>query len=237
MIKKTSVFLLLMVSLNADINFKRDNCVIPDIALETILITENKKKYPFYIRTNSDSTLNVFNAIVNKFPHKKTKDKMVIDCLSEENCTVIAGILIKNKISNLDLGLFQVNYPSYPDKFEKYFDVDLSYQKACSVIVDKINIKKKWDWDVFAGYHSFTKELNDIYEKKLKENFKSLLIAKNLSPTSDLPNVSIDGVIKQSELDNSRLALNTVVGRKSIIKREVEYFSLIKDWYEKKYSR
>lgn len=218
-----------MANLNADIDFKKGNCVIPDIALETILITENEKKYPFYIRTNSDSILNLFDAIVNKFPHRKTKDKMLIDCLSKENCTAIAGILIENKISNLDLGLFQVNYQSYPDKFEKYFDVDSSYQKACSVIVDKINIKKKWDWDVFAGYHSFTKEFNDIYKKKLKENFKSLLVAKNFSPTSSLPNVSIDGVIKQSELNNSRLSLNTVVGKKSIIKREVEYFSLIKD--------
>jgi hypothetical protein len=218
-----------MVNLNADINYKKDNCVVPDILLETILITENEKKYPFYIRTNSDSTLNIFNAVINKFPHRKTKDKMLIDCLSKDNCMAIAGILIDNKVSNLDLGLFQVNYPSYPDKLEKYFDSESSYQKACSVVVDKINIKKRWNWDVFAGYHSFTKEFNNVYKKKLEENFKSLLLAKNLSPDTKLPSVSIDGVIEQSEINNSRLALNTVSEKRGVLKREVEYLSLIKD--------
>lgn len=218
-----------MVNLNADINYKKDNCVIPDILLETILITENEKRYPFYIRTNSDSTLDIFNSIANKYPHRKTKDKMVINCLSKENCIAIAGALVENKVSNLDLGLFQINYLNYPDRLNKYFNSELSYQKACSVVVDKINIKKRWDWDVFAGYHSFTKEFNDIYKKKLKDNFESLLLAKNLSPREKLPNVSIERIIKQNDTGNSGLAFNMAEVKKGIIKREVEYFSLIKD--------
>ena len=97
------------------ISFANNNerCIVPDILLKTIKITENERKYPFFIRTNETSTLKDFKDIASSFEYKKTKDNMVIDCINLENCTNISNALIKNNITNIDLGLFQINYNSF----------------------------------------------------------------------------------------------------------------------------
>lgn len=179
-LRKTIVINLLFIGIScayADLNYKKKGCPIPDIIMESITRKENAPKYPFYIRTNSEKTFDEFTKIVNKFPHQKTKDKMVIKCFEKENCKSIANILIKNRIENIDLGLHQINYKSFPDKnLDMYFNPNLSYYKACYVLIEKMKIKKTWNWKVIAGYHSFSKELNENYKKDLQEIF--LEIAK-----------------------------------------------------------
>ena len=179
-LKKAMILNLLFIGTSyayADLNYKKKGCPIPDIIVEAITRKENAPKYPFYIRTNSTKTFDEFTKIVNKFPHQKTKDKMVIKCLKKENCKNIANLLISKGITNLDLGLHQINYNSYPDKnLDMFFNPNLSYYKACYVLLEKMKMKKTWNWNVIAGYHSFSEELNKNYKKDLQEIF--LEIAK-----------------------------------------------------------
>ena len=97
-------------------------CIVPKILLETVKITENELSYPYYIRTNSSITMKKFNEIIESFDHKKTKDTMLVDCLNSTNCINMANRLIENKITNLDLGLFQINYNSFKYPMFSYFD-------------------------------------------------------------------------------------------------------------------
>lgn len=151
------------------------NCVVPNILLETVKITENETSYPFFIRTNEISNIEKFYKIVNNFKYKVTKEKLLINCLDVENCTYIATNLIENRIIDIDLGIFQINYKSYPKKdIGSYFIEHQAYKNVCEVIEDKRRIAKKWDWEVLANYYSSTPELNYIYKIKLIKNYLKL---------------------------------------------------------------
>ncbi|MBL3518857.1 hypothetical protein H0A43_00015 [Arcobacter lanthieri] len=169
LIKISFSFLLFFgVELFADI------CIVPNILLETIKITENERRYPFYIRTNEK--IEQFYNIANRFIYKKTKDKYVIDCLNKDNCSELTKTLIKNNITNLDLGLFQINYNSFKYPLHSYFDIKKSYINACEIVEEKIKINKgRWNWEVLASYHSTTPKYNNIYKKKLINNYIKLL--------------------------------------------------------------
>ena len=165
-----SILLLLQIELFAN------NCIVPNILLETIKITENERKYPFLIRTNETSTLKEFKNIANSFGYQKTKDSMVINCDNLENCTNISNALIKINITNLDLGLFQINYNNFKYPLYTYFDKQKSYLNACEIVEEKIKMNKgKWNWEVLASYHSMTPKYNNIYKKKLINNYRKLL--------------------------------------------------------------
>ena len=132
--------------------------------------------YPFLIRTNETSTLKEFKNIANSFGYQKTKDSMVINCINLENCTNISNALIKNNITNLDLGLFQINYNNFKYPLYTYFDKQKSYLNACEIVEEKIKMNKgKWNWEVLASYHSMTPKYNNIYKKKLINNYRKLL--------------------------------------------------------------
>lgn len=151
-------------------------CIVPNILLETIKITENESSHPYLIRTNDTTTLNKFYTIAERFKFNMTKDSMLIDCINHQNCIDITNALIKNQITNLDLGLFQINYESYPYNLHTYFDERLSYLGACEVVKEKIRISKnKWNWEVLASYYSKTPHLNKIYKEKLINNYIKLL--------------------------------------------------------------
>lgn len=154
----------------------QEECQVPKILLETIKLTENETKYPYWIRTNDLSTKNKFKNILKNYNHKINKDEMLIDCLDFTNCINITNALIKNQITNLDLGLFQINYVSYPFSLHTYFDERLSYKRACEVVKEKIKLNKnKWSWEVLASYHSLTPDLNRKYKKKLIKNYIKLI--------------------------------------------------------------
>ncbi len=101
---------------------------------------------------------------------------MVINCINLENCTNISNALIKNNITNLDLGLFQINYNNFKYPLYTYFDKQKSYLNACEIVEEKIKMNKgKWNWEVLASYHSMTPKYNNIYKKKLINNYRKLL--------------------------------------------------------------
>ena len=163
---------------------ENNKCIVPNILIETIKITENERKYPFLIRTNETSTLKDFKDIASSFEYKKTKDNMVIDCINLENCTNISNALIKNNITNIDLGLFQINYNSFKYPLYSYFDGQKSYLNACKIVKEKIKMNKgKWDWQVLASYHSMTPKYNKVYKEKLIKNYIKLANNDNYSPS------------------------------------------------------
>lgn len=176
MLFRTISFLFVLVQLiNAN-----ERCIVPDILLKTIKITENEASYPFLIRTNQSSTLEKFKKISKTLGGRNTKDTMVIDCINLQNCVNISTDLIRNNITNLDLGLFQINYDSFKYPLFSYFDKNASYKNACKVIQEKIKINKdKWSWEVLASYHSMTPEYNKIYKKKLIKNYIKLSKKEN----------------------------------------------------------
>lgn len=177
------------------ISFANNNerCIVPDILLKTIKITENETSYPYFIRTNETSTLKKFKNILNGFEYKKTDDNMLIDCINIQNCINISKSLIKNKITNLDLGLFQINYNSFKYPLDNYFDKNISYKNACSIIKEKIKLNKgKWNWVVLASYHSMTPKYNKIYKKKLINNYIKLSKQQGDNPTYNSSKIEIE---------------------------------------------
>lgn len=171
------LIILLFLQTNLSAN---DKCIVPDILLRTIKITENENSYPYYIRTNQDSTLEKFVKIASDFGYRKTKEKKVIDCLNTNNCIEITKKLIENNITNLDLGLAQINYNNFKYPLSSYFDKDKSYENVCKIIQEKIKINKgKWSWETLASYHSLTPKYNEIYKKKLITNYIKLIKQQN----------------------------------------------------------
>lgn len=154
----------------------RFGCKVPDIIMQSILLTENGQYYPFYIRTNDEKSLNKFNSIAKKYTHNFPfkRDKMILDCKNKDNCVSMSIDLISNGITNLDLGLFQVNYNSFKHNLYTYFDKEFSYKIACKAVYEKIKITKKWDWRTVAAYHSLTKTHNERYLKQLVTNYNKL---------------------------------------------------------------
>lgn len=166
---KFIIFIILQLELFAQ-------CIVPNILLETVKLTENEISYTYLIRTNDTTTLKKFYTIAEKFKFNMTKDPMVIDCIDNQNCIEITRAFVKNDITDLDLGLFQINYKSYPYSLNTYFDEQLSYFAACNVIHEKIRIAKNiWSWEVLASYYSRTPDLNKKYKEKLISNYKKLV--------------------------------------------------------------
>jgi len=122
--------------------YSKEVCIIPDILLRTIKLTENEKSYPYYIRTNEKTTFKKFKKAISKYNYKKTKDTILIDCMNFENCVNITNSLINSKITNLDLGLFQINYNSHKYPIASYFNEERSYINACGIIEEKIKLNK-----------------------------------------------------------------------------------------------
>lgn len=171
---KSKMIFLVGISTSIFATEYKHNCPVPHSLIETVRQTENESANPFLIRTNESKSLNKFYEIANNFQAKKTKDPMVINCLSEQNCTTITRHLISNGLTNIDLGLFQINYDSFPFDTRVYFNERYSYRAACSVILEKIKMKKNWSWETLASYHSVTPHLNKIYKEKLINNYMKI---------------------------------------------------------------
>ena len=87
-------------------------------------------------------------------------------------------------ITNIDLGLFQINYNSFKYPLYSYFDGQKSYLNACKIVKEKIKMNKgKWDWQVLASYHSMTPKYNKVYKEKLIKNYIKLTNNDNYSPS------------------------------------------------------
>jgi len=235
MIKKILPIIIFISPLLSDEtkNYKY-GCPVPDILMQTIKLTENHKKNPYLIRTNDTDNLKRFEKIVKKYPHSypDKNDKLVIDCHNEDNCVKISIDLISSGISNIDLGLFQINYDSFPFNMYTYFNEQFGYRNACKVVLSKIKITKDWDWRTLAAYHSLTPKLNKQYQLKLMENY-NFLVQKNKQQKNEnkvLNSASQTIIAEVKKIDTNKNTKNENIKKSSKSnKTQKEFFKVTKE--------
>ena len=209
-------------------------CPVPDILMQTIKLTENHKKNPYLIRTNDTDNLKRFEKIVKKYSHSypDKNDKLVIDCHNEDNCVKISIDLISSGISNIDLGLFQINYDSFPFNMYTYFNEQFGYRNACKVVLSKIKITKDWDWRTLAAYHSLTPKHNENYQNKLMTNYQYLLKKekeKKENPINENVVAEIKEIKKEIKNDEVKVAHNKLKIPTQKTKSQKEFFKVTKE--------
>jgi len=130
-----------------------------------------KLGYPYLISFNKEKdAIKAQKKYKQFFIPNKGVDR-TIDCRNEEMCRTIFADLIRNKITNLDLGSFQINYIYHKMKDYEYFRVAESYEYACSYaqsFVDKYGPTFK----ALAMYHSQTPKYRNIYAKRMYDEYK-----------------------------------------------------------------
>lgn len=235
MIKKILPIIIFISPLLSDEtkNYKY-GCPVPDILMQTIKLTENDKKNPYLIRTNDIKNLNGFEKVIKKYPHtyENKNDKLVIDCHNEDNCVKISIDLISSGISNIDLGLFQINYDSFPFNMYTYFNEQFGYRNACKVVLSKIKITKDWDWRTLAAYHSLTPKHNEKYKNKLITNYQYLLKKekeKKENPINENVVSEIKEIKKEIKNDEVKIAHNKLKVPTQKTKSQKEFFKASKE--------
>lgn len=235
MIKKILPVIIFISPLLSDEtkNYKY-GCPVPDILMQTIKLTENDKKNPYLIRTNDIKNLNGFEKVIKKYPHSYPykNDKLVIDCHNEDNCVKISIDLISSGISNIDLGLFQINYDSFPFNMYTYFNEQFGYRNACKVVLSKIKITKDWDWRTLAAYHSLTPKHNEKYKNKLITNYQYLLKkekGKKENPINENVVSEIKEIKKEIKNDEVKVAHNKLKVPTQKTKSQKEFFKVTKE--------
>ncbi len=131
--------------------------------------------YPYLISFNKKNNM---NKISKKFKFIKLNNR-TIDCLNQKNCINILRRLVKNKVFNLDLGAYQINYMYHKiKKINSYFSLKESYMQACNIL-NKLIKKYGYNWKTIAKYHSF----NYLYQKKYL-----ILLSKNIDKKTERVN-------------------------------------------------
>ena len=234
MIKKILPIIIFISPLfSQETNEYKYGCPVPDILMQTLKLTENERKYPYLIRTNDIKNLNGFEKVIKKYPHSYPykNDKLVIDCHNEDNCVKISIDLIESGISNLDLGLFQINYDSFPFNMYTYFNEQFGYRNACKVVLSKIKITKDWDWRTLAAYHSLTPKLNEQYQMKLLKNYN--LLTQNKKQKNENKIIDTNKQIKTAEvkkIDTNKNIKNENIKKSSKSnKTQKEFFKATKE--------
>ena len=145
-------------------------CTIKKDIIYSVLLNEGLKKragYEFIISFNNERDVK----LIKKTELKKLfVDSRTIDCKNEKLCSYILYELTKAKITNLDLGAFQINYGLHNlSKLSDYFDIDKSYIFACNYI-EKCVKQYGDNFKAYACYHSRTPKFNEKYQKNLRIN-------------------------------------------------------------------
>ena len=151
-------------------------CKLDNKIMYSILLNEAYSKkdvgYSYIISFNDESDQELI---------KRTKLKKYmlnyrnLDCKNKEFCEKVLKALVKNKITNIDLGPYQIHYRSHYKNvpISTFFDLEQSYLFACQYVKTKIK-KYGFNWYAIASYHSETPKYNSRYQISLKENYRSL---------------------------------------------------------------
>lgn len=130
-----------------------------------------KLGYPYLISFNKEKdAIRAQKKYKQFFIPNKGVDR-TIDCKSEEVCRIIFADLIKNKITNLDLGGFQINFIYHKLKDYEYFRVAESYEYACSYAQSFV-FKYGPTFKALAMYHSQTPKHRNKYAKRMYDEYK-----------------------------------------------------------------
>lgn len=104
-------------------------------------------------------------------------DGRTIDCKNLDSCVNLLNNLVRQGVTNIDLGAYQLNYRYQKLKHEEYFKIEPSYHKACNYVEQMVN-EIGYSWRGIAAYHSKTEELNQIYRRNLISTYKNILSRK-----------------------------------------------------------
>lgn len=148
-----------------------NECRVPYSVMYAVAQVESgwhKGGYPYVIGVNEDKDMELLRQNARRlnitFLAKKS-----IDCHDLSNCTQLAAILVENHITNIDLGLFQINYKWHAkqgDDMSLFFKIPESYERTCSAIEECVK-RLGWGWKGIACYHSNTQWRNVEYANKL----------------------------------------------------------------------
>lgn len=171
---KKYFILVLLLSNFLYANTEKQTCSIDKNVIYSILMNEGLKKrigYEYIISFNNSSDVKVLKETALK---SLFIDNRTIDCKNEKLCSYILYELTKAKITNLDLGAFQINYGLHNlSKLSDYFDINKSYVFACDYI-EKMVKKYGDNFRAYASYHSQTPKFNEKYQKRLKINYEKV---------------------------------------------------------------
>jgi hypothetical protein len=157
-------------------------CTVDKNIIYSILLNEgltNRAGYEYIISFNNKNEAKAVKEIAAIKPF--FINNRTIDCKNKELCSYILYQLSKAKITNLDLGAFQINYRVHNLKsLSDYFSINKSYKFACGYIERCIKQYGN-SWYSYACYHSRTPKYNKKYKEKLKINYEKVkeLLAKN----------------------------------------------------------
>lgn len=153
---------------------------IPQIVLDAIEYTECEKSnglcYPYVIRINGFDALRkakeigyeanrgkLYRVVANK--RELISASLRFETIDESVDAV--ETLVKNGVTNMDLGSYQINYKWFKsDDFNIYFSDDSAREYAANILSDLIH-KHGYSWETLGRYHSATPQLNQYYYKKL----------------------------------------------------------------------
>jgi len=140
-------------------------CNVDDRIMFSIAEIEKHKNrtvgYPYLISFNNKKDIGKLDTDIKKF----FIDGRTMDCQDVNTCQSLLSILVKNNITNLDCGAYQINYKFWKIPITDYFDTKKSYSKACNIIEN--HNKLKWSWNNIANYHSKTPYINSRYKALL----------------------------------------------------------------------
>jgi len=166
-------FILLFISFTYIVmanNIKPNN--IPNDLVYGILMNECyiDKGFcnPYIISFNNKKDIKKAKKLGLKFKNKRS-----IYCETEKKCEKTLIFLLKHKISNLDLGVFQINYKYHKMAKNEYFNFKKSKLKVKKILANLIN-KYGYSWETIGRYHSSTKKLNKKYCLSLYKNIKKI---------------------------------------------------------------
>ena len=132
---------------------------------------KRKLGYPYLISFNKEKdAIRAQKKYKQLFIPNRGVDR-TIDCQNEEMCRMILADLIKDKITNLDLGAFQINYIYHKMKDYEYFRVAESYEYACSYAQSFVS-KYGSTFKALAMYHSKTPKHRNKYAKRMYDEYK-----------------------------------------------------------------
>jgi len=171
LVKGLFISLLLLSSLFAG----EQKCLLKYSTMYIIAMNEKHKDkavgYPYLISLNNKK-----DVIKAKEKYKNYfLDNRTIDCINKEKCFQITKNLIADKITNLDLGAFQINYKYHKIKIKDYFNLKKSYIASCKIASQYIKNKQKITFRDIAKYHSHTKKYNRLYADSLRKNYQLVL--------------------------------------------------------------
>lgn len=164
------VFVFFAVTINAE---EIQYCKISPEILKTIAMVERHPKretgYPYLISFNSKKDSKKISSALEEHSKELFLDARTIDCRNSELCKKITSyIVVQQKIENLDLGPYQINYKWHKMPLKNYFSFENSYIKACRLIEDLVD-KHGYTWRTIARYHSGTPKYNYAYLQKISK--------------------------------------------------------------------